>query len=105
MSYSSSPLSDSFHSLWRSLAFSKPRNFATQSTKYKFQSPGFPRWLSGKEPACQCWRRRFNPWEDPLKEEMTTHSGILTWEIPWTEEPGGLQSMGSQTVRQDSATK
>ena len=35
-------------------------------------------------------------WEDPLKQEMVIHSSILTWEIPWTEEPGGLQSMGSQ---------
>ena len=34
--------------------------------------------------------------EDPLKKEMATHSSILAWEIPWTEEPGGLQSMGSQ---------
>ena len=34
--------------------------------------------------------------EDPLEKEMTTHSNILAWEIPWTEEPGGLQSMGSQ---------
>ena len=32
--------------------------------------------------------------EDPLQKEMATHSGILAWEIPWTEEPGGLQSMG-----------
>ena len=36
--------------------------------------------------------------EDPLKKEMTTHSGILAWKIPWTEEPGELQSMGSQRV-------
>ena len=35
-------------------------------------------------------------WEDPLEEGMATHSSILAWEIPWTEEPGGLQSMGSQ---------
>ena len=35
-------------------------------------------------------------WEDPLEEGMATHSGILAWRIPWTEEPGGLQSMGSQ---------
>ena len=35
-------------------------------------------------------------WEDPLEEEMAIHSSILAWEIPWTEEPGGLQSMGSQ---------
>ena len=34
--------------------------------------------------------------EDPLEKGMTTHSGILAWEIPWTEEPGGLQSLGSQ---------
>ena len=38
-------------------------------------------------------------WEDPLEEGMATHSSILAWRIPWTEEPGGLQSMGSQRVR------
>ena len=36
--------------------------------------------------------------EDPLEKGMATHSSILAWEIPWTEEPGGLQSMGSQRV-------
>ena len=35
-------------------------------------------------------------WEDPLEEKMVTHSSILAWKIPWTEEPGGLQSPGSQ---------
>ena len=35
-------------------------------------------------------------WEDPLEKEMATHSSIIAWKIPWTEEPGGLQSMGSQ---------
>ena len=35
--------------------------------------------------------------EDPLEEEMATHSSILAWKIPWTEEPGGLQSTGSQS--------
>ena len=39
--------------------------------------------------------------EDPLEKEMATHSSILAWEIPWTEESGGLQSMGSQRVRRD----
>ena len=39
--------------------------------------------------------------EDPLEEGMTTHSSILAWRIPWTEEPGGLQSMGSQRVGHD----
>ena len=38
-------------------------------------------------------------WEDPLEEGMATHSSILAWEIPWTEEPGKLQSIGSQKVR------
>ena len=38
-------------------------------------------------------------WEDPLENEMATHSSILVWKIPWTEDPGRLQSMGSQRVR------
>ena len=42
--------------------------------------------------------------EDPLEKEMATHSSILAWRIPWTEEPGGLQSMGSQRVGHDWAT-
>ena len=37
-------------------------------------------------------------WEDPLQEGMETHSSILVWKIPWTKEPGGLQSIGSQRV-------
>ena len=40
-------------------------------------------------------------WEDPLEKEMAIHSSILAWEIPWTEEPGGLQYIGSQRVGQD----
>jgi len=52
---------------------------------------GLPWWLSGKESACQCR----NP-KDPLEKGMATHSSILAWKIPWTEEPGELQSMGSQ---------
>ena len=40
-------------------------------------------------------------WEDPLEKEMATHSSFLAWEIPWTEEPGRLQSLGSQRVRHD----
>ena len=40
-------------------------------------------------------------WEDPLEEGMATHSSILAWEIPWTEEPGGLQSIGLQKIRHD----
>ena len=37
-------------------------------------------------------------WEDPLEKEMATHSSVLAWEIPWTEEPDGLQSMGLQEL-------
>ena len=40
-------------------------------------------------------------WEDPLEKEMATHSSTLAWKIPWTEEPGRLQSMGLQRVRHD----
>ena len=46
-------------------------------------------------PAMQETWVRFLGWEDPLEKEMATHSSILAWRIPWTEEPGGLQSMGS----------
>ena len=44
-------------------------------------------------------------WEDPLEKGMATHSSILAWEIPWTEEPDGLQSMESQRVEHNLATK
>ena len=60
-----------------------------------YEKPGLPRWLSGKESTCQCRRHR-ETWvrslgqEDPLEQEMATHSSILAWKIPWTEEPGGL---------------
>ena len=43
-------------------------------------------------------------WEDPLEKGMATHSSILAWRIPWTEEPGGLQSMQLQTARHEWAT-
>ena len=39
--------------------------------------------------------------EDPLEKDVTTHSSILAWEIPWMEDPGGLQSIGSQRVRRN----
>ena len=50
----------------------------------------------------EMWVRSLG-WEDPLTEVMATQSNILAWEIPWTEEPGGLQSMGSQVVGLDWA--
>ena len=57
---------------------------------------GFPKWLSGKESA---WQETPVPTlgqEDPLEKEMAAHSSILAWKIPWSEEPGELQSMGLQ---------
>ena len=68
---------------------------------------GLPWWFSGKECVCQCRRRRvWSPgWEEPLEKEMATHSSILAWLIPWTQEPGGLQATGSKRVGHDWATK
>ena len=50
-------------------------------------------------PAMQETQTRSLGWEDPLEKGMATHSSTLAWEIPWIEEPGGLQSMGPQRVR------
>ena len=52
-------------------------------------------------PAMQETQVRSLSWEDALEKEMATHSSILAWRIPWTEEPGGLQSMGLQRVGHD----
>ena len=52
-------------------------------------------------PAMQETQVRSLGWEDPLEKEMATHSSTLAWRIPWTEEPGRLQSTGSQRVRHD----
>ena len=66
---------------------------------------GLPLWLSGKESTAvqetqeMCVQSMGQ--EDSLEEDMMNHSSILTWRIPWTEEPGGLQSIGSQRVRRD----
>ena len=49
-------------------------------------------------PAIQETRVRFLGWEDALEKEMATHSSVLAWRISWTEEPGGLQSMGLQEL-------
>ena len=51
----------------------------------------------------ETWVQSLGP-EDPLEKEMATHSSTLAWKIPWTEEPGRLQSMGSQRVRHNWAT-
>ena len=61
---------------------------------------GLPWWLIGKESLQEMQVRTLGQ-EDPLEKEMATHSSILSWEIPWTEEPGKLQSRGSQRVGHD----
>ena len=60
---------------------------------------GLPKWHAGKESTCQCKRC----WFDLLEQEMATCSSVLALEIPWTEEPDRLQTMGSQRARQDWA--
>ena len=68
---------------------------------YSLLFGGLPGCASSKESTCQC--RKLRVWslsqEYPQEEKMATHSSILAWRILWTEEPGGLQSMGSQRVR------
>ena len=60
-------------------------------------------WLSGKKSACQCRRHRFIPWVGKISwKKMVTHSSILAWEIPQTEEPHGQQSTALQRVRHNS---
>ena len=66
---------------------------------------GLPRWLVVKNLLANAGAARdvgsIPGWEDPLEEGMATHSSTLAWRIPWTEEPGGLQPVGSQRVRHD----
>ena len=59
---------------------------------------GLPRWHNDKESAshrrrCKMWAQSLH-WDDPLEKEMAIHSSTIAWKIPWTEEPGRLQSMG-----------
>ena len=69
------------------------------------EAVGFPGGQGMKNPPAmqetQGTRVQSLGWEDPLEEGMATHSSILVWRIPWTEEPGRLQSMGSQRVGHD----
>ena len=66
---------------------------------------GFPGGTSGEEPACQCRRHetqiQSQGWGDPLEEGMATHTNIIAWKVPGTEDTGGLQSIGSQRGRHD----
>ena len=69
-----------------------------------------PQWFSGKESACdegdvkKMWVQSLG-WDDPLEYKMATYTSILAWKIPWTAEPGGLQSMVSQRVEHNWMTE
>ena len=67
------------------------------------QQEDFPGGSDNKESACNAGDPGFDPWggEDPLEKGMAPHSSIPAWRIPGTEESGGLQSMGSQSITQD----
>ena len=78
----------------------------SSSSSSSIETIGLPWWLSSKESTCnagnagdatQMWVRSLGQ-EDPLEKEIATHSSILAWRIPWTEDPGRLQSTGSQRV-------
>ena len=91
-----------FHGL-RSLVGYSPWGCKESNMTEQFTlSLGFPGGTSGKEPTCQWSREKMRVQslgqEDPQEKGMITHSTILAWRIPWTEEPGGLQSTGSQRI-------
>ena len=91
------PLAYSCCQPWRFIMFFHQHLSHLLCAKY-----GLLRWLSAKESTCQC---RKLGWEDPLEKETATHFSILGWRIPWTEEPGGLQSMRSQKAGPDLVTE
>ena len=75
-------------------------NIFVSIVKETFLEKGFPGGTDGKESACNAADQvQSLGQEDSMEKETATHSSILAWRIPWTEEPGGLQSMGSQRVR------
>ena len=108
----------SMHDCWDNLAITSMLQNFQQRTEDWLEHPspeaylslhssvlGFPRWLSSKESAAmQKTQVCFLGQEDPQEKKMATHSSILDWRIPWTEEPGRLQSMGLQKVRHNWAT-
>ena len=80
-------------------------DWATELNRSLIIQDEFPGWLRVKNPPVMQKTQETQVlslgWEDPLEEGMTAHSSILAWKIPWTEEPGRLQSIGSQRVRPD----
>ena len=99
-------LSDQHFQLFYFYVFLMPQSYSESMTKKQYLSlrlllywvvrASLTAQLVKNLPAMQETRDWFKGQEDPLEKEMATHSSILAWKIPWTEEPGGLQSMGSQ---------
>ena len=85
----SSPLGHWFLALWRCLPYLVASRASLMAQTVKNLPVMWETWIQSLS------------WEYPLEEEMETHASILTWRIPWTGEPGGLQSMGLQRVRHD----
>ena len=75
-------------------------SFSKNFQLVEYRDLEFPRWLSGKEPACNAGDAGLisGLGRSPSPGEKATHPSILAWEIPWTEEPAGLQSMGDKRV-------
>ena len=73
---------------------------------YTKESSEFPWWLNGKKIhlPMQETQVRSQGWDDPLEKEMAIHSCILPWIIPWTEDPGGLQSLGHKELDMTAVT-
>ena len=93
------------HTLWWSKSHVYNKSPSKDSSYFQSCSQDFPGGLDGKESACNAGDLgSVSGLEDPLEKEMTTHSSILAWEIPQTEEPWGLQSMGSQRIGHNWAT-
>ena len=75
--------------------------FPGKELKFPCSPQGFLSGSDKKESICNAGDLRSIPgWEEPLEKGMATHSSILTWRIPWTEEPGGLQSMSSHVAEE-----
>ena len=102
--YPTKPYGRFYHIYPKARAFNPPYS-QILSFKFTYSGKGFPGGSAVKNlPAMQeSWIQSLGR-EDPLEKRMATHSSILAWRIPWTEEPGGLQSTGSQRVRHDLAT-
>ena len=86
---------------WTLYVFNLYQNDSSTTHVLTTKNRGFQGGTSGKEPTCQCKRQNLLSQEDPLEEGMEILSSIPAWRIPWTEETGMLQSMGSQRIRHD----